>query len=215
MRSGQRSISRRATSCTTRGRRPVCVTWSCQRRAGRWQREWAWRQIGLLAADDASPETDPQAAVLCALRRFPRDALDAVVVAVREVGIAAMHRLLGPGGWAALTVIVCAAAGYPVPPRRETVRGRADTPAKLAGRHPVGRPPASRTDSAAPPTDDASAPTRAAVVQLAGAAVARSALASAFVSAPIRPDARCPGIGPCWSRPNQIRRYLPGRMPPT
>ena len=111
------------------------------------EREWAWRQVGLLASGEASPAIDPQAAVLCALRRFPRDAFDAVVVAVREVGVAAMHRLLGSGGWAALTVIVCAAVGYAIPPtggsRCEKATRHPDA-STGGGIRSVVRPPATR-----------------------------------------------------------------------
>ena len=126
------------------------------------EREWAWRQVGLLAPGEPSPATHPGAAALCAVRRFPRDAVRALVACVREVGIPAVHRLLGSAGWAEFAALACACTGYVVPAPQSTT---------------------GETAQRVRPSSESSAAAR-----LADAACARSVLASQFVRAPIRRD---------------------------
>ncbi|HJQ02659.1 MAG TPA: hypothetical protein VJ851_13750 [Jatrophihabitans sp.] len=78
---------------------------------GRTERVWAWRQLGLLQAGDPDPAGMPVAAALTALRRRPAEALPALIAAGRTVGIAALHRLLGPAGWNDLARLVVASRG--------------------------------------------------------------------------------------------------------
>jgi hypothetical protein len=152
------------------------------------EHEWAWRQVGLLASGEASPATDPQAAVLSALRRFPQDALNTVVAALHDVGFSAMHRLLGSAGWAALTMTVCAAVGYKIPARPIRVGSSGETLTTQDGGEPVGSP-SPKTDPRTLSTDFASSSAAGAIAaHLAEVAISRSALATAFMCAPIRPD---------------------------
>jgi hypothetical protein len=126
------------------------------------QREWAWRRVGLLGPGEPSPATHPGAAALCAARRFPRDAVRALVECVREVGIPAVHRLLGSAGWAEFAALACACTGYVVPAPQSTA---GETVRRV-------RPPSESSAAA----------------RLADAACVRSVLASQFVRAPIRRD---------------------------
>ena len=75
--------------------------------AGRTERSWAWRRIGLLAPDDPQPESAPAEAVLAVLRRHPSEALGVVVRTARAANIAALHRLFGTRGWKQLARLVC------------------------------------------------------------------------------------------------------------
>lgn len=83
--------------------------------AGRTERSWAWRRIGLLAPDDPQPESASAEAVLAVLRRHPAEALGVVVRTARVAGIAALHRLLGARGWRQLGRLVCPGFDVEVP----------------------------------------------------------------------------------------------------
>jgi hypothetical protein len=129
---------------------------------GNAEREWAWRQIGLLTPSDPSPASQPKAAVLCAARRFPCDAVRALVACVREVGILSVHRLLGSSGWGEFAALACVATGH-------EVQAVASAPGDTAhDGHALSETPAA--------------------ARLAGAAYVRSVLASEIVRAPIRRD---------------------------
>ena len=80
--------------------------------AGRLEREWAWRQLGLLGPGDPGGG-NPRAAACAAARRRPELALAALVEAVDRVGVIALHRMLGSDGWAELAAVVAAALGVP------------------------------------------------------------------------------------------------------
>ena len=80
--------------------------------AGRLEREWAWRQLGLLGPGDPGGD-DPRAAACAAARRRPELALAALVEAIDRVGVIALHRMLGGDGWAELAAVVAAALGVP------------------------------------------------------------------------------------------------------
>jgi hypothetical protein len=83
--------------------------------AGRAERSWAWRRIGLLAPDDPQPESAPAEMVLAVLLRHPSEALGVVVRTARVAGIAALHRLLGARGWKQLAQLVCPGFDVEVP----------------------------------------------------------------------------------------------------
>jgi hypothetical protein len=96
---------------------------------GRTDRAWAWRRVGLLRPEDPPPESGA-AAVLAVLRRNPAEVLPVAVRAVREVGVAALHRLLGARGWVELARLVSGELGV-----EPTSAGRGDrvVAASLAG----------------------------------------------------------------------------------
>jgi hypothetical protein len=75
---------------------------------GRTERAWAWRRVGLLRPDDPPPSS---AAVLAVLGRNPAEVLPVVVRVVREVGVAALHRLFGARGWVELARLVSGELG--------------------------------------------------------------------------------------------------------
>ena len=95
--------------------------------AGRLEREWAWRQLGLLGPGDPGGD-NPRAAACAAARRRPELALAALVEAIDRIGVIALHRMLGSDGWAELAAVVAAALGVPgLPVARATCprdRGR-------------------------------------------------------------------------------------------
>jgi hypothetical protein len=85
---------------------------------GRTEREWAWRQLGLLGAGDPGGAA-PRAAACAAARHRPELALAALVEAAGRVGVVALHRMLGGDGWAELAAVVAGALGVPgLPPAR-------------------------------------------------------------------------------------------------
>jgi hypothetical protein len=153
------------------------------------EREWAWRQMGLLAPGDVAVATDPRTAILNALRRSPRDALHTLVTAVREVGVVALHRVLGSTGWAALAEIACRALGYPVAVPRSQIGAYLNEPARPAGATSTTSPERSRDRTAGTSVPTLSSETRSGSESLAAVIVARSTLAGAFRTAPIRPEA--------------------------
>ena len=103
---------------------------------GRTEREWAWRQLGLLGAGDPGGAA-PRAAACAAARRRPELALAALVEAADRVGVVALHRMLGGDGWAELAAVVAGALGVPgLPAARATLpeTGTDRTAERVAGR---------------------------------------------------------------------------------
>ena len=90
--------------------------------AGRVERVWAWRQLGLLTADDPDPLSDPAGALLAAVGREPDLTVASLVHAVRTGGIGPLHRVLGEVGWTALARNV--APDLPVDEPRAQPQGR-------------------------------------------------------------------------------------------
>ncbi|HEX4728383.1 MAG TPA: hypothetical protein VH298_11345, partial [Jatrophihabitans sp.] len=134
---------------------------------GRTERLWAWRQLDLVQAGDPDPVGVPAAAALAALRRRPAEAMPALISALPQAGLAALHRLFGPAGWIELARLVIAGlAGDPalaIPPERTD--------------HPVAR-------SAGLPVE----PQPASESRLVAGITARSALHRAAVRSRLRPD---------------------------
>ncbi|MDJ0355286.1 hypothetical protein [Paenarthrobacter sp. PH39-S1] len=79
--------------------------------AGRTDHAWAWRQLGLLTPEDPDPAGAPAPVLLAVLRRWPEQALAAIVSAVQAHGAAPLLRLLAGPDWIELAAIVAAAAG--------------------------------------------------------------------------------------------------------
>jgi hypothetical protein len=90
---------------------------------GQQGRAWAWRQLGLLQPGDADPGSNPREALLAAVSRSPAHAISAVVLATQQVGLAALHRILGSAGWVALLATVRYAVQAP---SRSRVNGSPD-----------------------------------------------------------------------------------------
>jgi hypothetical protein len=78
---------------------------------GRLERAWAWRGLGLQQPADPDPAQAPKEAMLAALGRRPEQATAAVVAAAGRVGVAALHRTLGPAGWASVAGVAARALG--------------------------------------------------------------------------------------------------------
>lgn len=81
------------------------LVWSVA--AGRTQRVWAWRQLGLVEERDPSPEAAPRALMLAALDRAPERALPGILAAMRAVGLTRLHRALGAQGWQGIARLAC------------------------------------------------------------------------------------------------------------
>jgi hypothetical protein len=73
---------------------------------GELTRTWAWRQAGLVTASDPDPADQPGPALLAALGREPRLAVPILVQAVQQVGVRAVHAVLGPAGWSAVADLI-------------------------------------------------------------------------------------------------------------
>ncbi|HEU4399462.1 MAG TPA: hypothetical protein VFU54_16710 [Actinomycetota bacterium] len=95
---------------------------------GRWDRLWAWHQVGLLdrqvfrrsshlPVPDAEPGPvfPPAACVLRAFARRPALIPRVVDRVVARAGVGTLDRVLGPGGWRALAVLVLDHVGSDVP----------------------------------------------------------------------------------------------------
>ncbi|MFF3935655.1 hypothetical protein [Streptomyces phaeofaciens] len=94
---------------------------------GRPDRQWAWRQTGLLRSEDPEPGTAPGPAVLALLGRRPHLAPGAVLRVARAYGLAPLDRALGRAGWAELAELVAVPAWtepalYTAPPGRTAPR---------------------------------------------------------------------------------------------
>ena len=70
---------------------------------GRWDNEWAWRELGLVDGVVSGPAAR---AVLAACGRRPELALPATITAIRRAGTGAVHRMLGSPGWLELARMV-------------------------------------------------------------------------------------------------------------
>lgn len=108
--------------------------------AGRTERLWAWRQLGLVQPGDPDPVGAPATAALAALRRRPAEAMPALVSALPQAGLAGLHRLFGPAGWNELARLVIAGlAGEPalaIPPEQPPEAG---LPAMVGSDQVAGR----------------------------------------------------------------------------
>ncbi|HEX4728924.1 MAG TPA: hypothetical protein VH298_14065, partial [Jatrophihabitans sp.] len=136
---------------------------------GRTERLWAWRQLDLIQAGDPDPVGVPAAAALAALRRRPAEAMPALVGALPQAGLAALHRLFGPAGWNELARLVIAG---------------------LAGDPALAIPPELNDDLAAvaPSPGMPVEPRPAPAARLVAGITARSSLHRAIVRSRLRPD---------------------------
>jgi hypothetical protein len=66
---------------------------------GRFERDWAWHQVGLLQPGDPDPRSNPRGVFLTVLARLPQGPSAALDRLVLRVGLAVVHRLLGRDGW--------------------------------------------------------------------------------------------------------------------
>ncbi|MFJ2235196.1 hypothetical protein [Streptomyces sp. NPDC087859] len=82
----------------------------CSVTTGRTARSWAWRQVGLLRAGDPEPDRAPRALLLALLHRYACQAPALVADAADRIGLPALHRALGTGGWQTVAESVRAAA---------------------------------------------------------------------------------------------------------
>jgi hypothetical protein len=134
--------------------------------ASRLEQAWAWPRLGVLDATDPDPRADPGAAVLAVLRRHPAQAVVALVEAVADSGMAAVHRLLRRAGWTDVATVVAGAC--------------------VVSSLTVHRMIAARAGAGAPDDDG----DRSGEV-LARALVARSTIAREICRGAVRPDEAC------------------------
>ncbi len=78
---------------------------------GHFDRAWAWRQVGLLEANDPEPRVDPGSVFLLVLTRLGHGRFAAVERLIHNAGVAAAHRLLGSAGWVRVAALAAAEAG--------------------------------------------------------------------------------------------------------
>ncbi len=78
--------------------------------AGRVERDWAWRQCGVLLPGDPAPSVSPGAAILAVLGRHPQLAAAALLRAAVRSGLPAVDRALGRDGWQRLAAVVALAS---------------------------------------------------------------------------------------------------------
>ena len=93
---------------------------------GRWERAWAWRQLGVAADPGPGPRSIP-----ALLERHPELALAALVAAMQRCGVPALDRALGSAGWIAVADCVWRAAGgstLPAPLGADEAPGRRPGP---------------------------------------------------------------------------------------
>ncbi|MDD9206968.1 hypothetical protein PU560_10890, partial [Georgenia sp. 10Sc9-8] len=97
------------------------------------EREWVWRQAGLLPAAPATPVTQ----VVAALATRPHLAVPALAAAAGRVGVAALDRVLGVRGW----LEVAQVAGVPLEAATDEAVAPASGPvaAPLLARSRLGR----------------------------------------------------------------------------
>ena len=77
---------------------------------GRFEHDWAWRQVGLLQSGDPEPRADARGLFLLVLGRLPQGPAPALARLVREIGLAPVHRLLGRDGWTRAAALAIPAA---------------------------------------------------------------------------------------------------------
>lgn len=97
---------------------------------------WAWRQVGLLEANDPEPQVDPGSVFLLVLARLLHGRGAALARLVRSAGAVAVHRLLGSAGWVRAATLVAAEAGTAWAP--DAARSSVAT-GDTAGSAPAGR----------------------------------------------------------------------------
>ncbi len=86
---------------------------------GRFEHDWAWRQVGLLEAGHPEPQADPAAVCLLVLGRLQHGRVAALARLVGGVGVHAVHRLLGSAGWVRAATLVAAESGTNWAPAEE------------------------------------------------------------------------------------------------
>ncbi|WP_436532123.1 hypothetical protein [Actinoplanes sp. HUAS TT8] len=151
---------------------------------GRWDRAWAWRQLGVLRPGANSPA----AAIAGALAVIGDDALGALVTAVEAAGVAALHRALGPAGWAAVADV---ATGTPSAFGHGDDGGTANLSRTVTA--------TSTGDSGSPATarPDRAGSDRSAKAGPATDLLRRSRFAAAVAKSGVRPD---PATAAAWAR---------------
>ncbi|MGW6129717.1 hypothetical protein ACWFNE_06805 [Cellulomonas sp. NPDC055163] len=161
--------------------------------AGRRDRAWAWRQVGLLSPEDPEPTGEARRKVaLRVLMRLPLGPVAALVRLVERSGAAAAHRLLGTEGWQALSgaVAVPGLAGRAMTVADEATAGPSRTEGPGLEPDPAAddRPPAAAAAPSPPATAARHGTTPPDVVRLAGAIATRAALAVALRRSGLRLD---------------------------
>jgi hypothetical protein len=161
-------------------------------------RDWAWRQVGLLTAADGGVRSDGGNAadvVLAALRRHPREAVAAITACVRRTGAAPLHRILGSSGWSSAARIALGALGVSASRALElfgySVSGAMD-PAGLAASASAG-PASAPAASSGPAAAAGAASASAALIQ---DLLARSTLTDALRRLPVRIE---PALARAWA----------------
>lgn len=151
--------------------------------AGRYDNEWAWRELGLV---DGTVSGSAARAVLAACGRRPELALPATIMAVRRAGTGAVHRMLGSPGWLELARLVYRVhTGRPAPAWLAAAAGKTADPGGAFGR--------GTDDSRAEPV-----PPEVGAAEIAGriVRVADGELALCFRRARLRP---LPGATLAWA----------------
>ncbi len=172
---------------------------------GRWDNEWAWRELGLVDGPVSGPAAR---AVLAACGRCPELALPATITAIRRAGTGAVHRMLDSPGWLELARLVYQVhTGRPAPAWLAAATGEAAGPGTAGGvttdSRPELVPPGGLvpSDGLAPSGSLISPGRRASEVEaseIAGriARVADGELARGFRRARLRP---APGVTLAWA----------------
>jgi hypothetical protein len=149
---------------------------------GRFDNEWAWRELGLV--DDGAVSGSTAHVVLVACGRHPEYALAATITAVRRTGTGAVHRMLGSSGWLELAGLVYRVhTGRPVP-------------SWLAAAATAGRATAADDARIGPGPESAVSGTAASETAGRIARIADGELARCFRRARLRPD---PGAVLAWA----------------
>ena len=114
---------------------------------GHFDRAWAWRQVGLLEANDPEPRVDPGSVFLLVLARLGHGRFAAVERLIRNAGVAAAHRLLGSAGWVRVAALAAAEAGTAWAPGDSALPGSG--PSAIASGDTLSTPAAGRADALA------------------------------------------------------------------
>ncbi|KRE60003.1 hypothetical protein ASG92_22225 [Arthrobacter sp. Soil736] len=163
---------------------------------GNSDRSWAWRQLGLFGPDSEAGRAG--AAAAAALTARPECLVEVVATAVRLVGAAAVHRLLGTRGWQELGSAVLrrfdaggsdALAGWISDPGTGLMTHSGPDPHSAAGltgnteaAPGIPRPARSSDSTSIAATSPAEAARRHAAT-----VISRSSLARSFLDAGVRP----------------------------
>lgn len=143
---------------------------------------WAWRQVGLLDPDDPQPGEDPRAVCLRVLGRLPYGVAGTLCRLVRQVGPAAVHRLLGAAGWTEVAALAAREAGVSFPALITS-----DLPAEDA-QPPARRRRAPEEADELPPGQHVPTASDARLARRAQAAVASSLLGAPLRGSGLRAD---------------------------